>query len=116
MCRRLAEARNLYGDCTDDLPQMLEEAGFVEIRSELRMQVIGKWGGEIGSANGTNHVSVLRGMKTDPVLTGGRFGCVTSKAEDDELVDRLEKALDEIPGTGQKKFVVKYLDQKAESV
>ncbi|KAF8211891.1 S-adenosyl-L-methionine-dependent methyltransferase [Mycena galopus ATCC 62051] len=102
--RRLAESRNLYVDCAYDIPKMLEKAGFVDIRSESRMQLMGPWAGEIGSANATNHVGVLRGIKT-PVLKAGGFGYVTSEAEYDELVDGLEKEWNEIPGS-EKDFII----------
>jgi ubiquinone/menaquinone biosynthesis C-methylase UbiE len=102
--RRLAEYHNLYVDCAYDIPKMLGEAGFVEIRSESRMQLMGKWAGEIGVANATNHVGVLRAIKT-PVLAAGGFGYVTSEAEYDELCDGLEKEWDEIPGS-DKDFII----------
>ncbi|KAJ7827464.1 hypothetical protein B0H14DRAFT_3873634 [Mycena olivaceomarginata] len=102
--RRLAEHRNLYVDCAYDIPKMLAEAGFVEIRSESRMQLMGKWAGDIGVANATNHVGVLRGIKT-PVLEAGGFGYVTSEAEYDKLLAGLEKEWDEIPGS-DKDFII----------
>ncbi|KAJ6525726.1 S-adenosyl-L-methionine-dependent methyltransferase [Mycena capillaripes] len=104
MYRRVAEARNLYVDCAYDIPTMLEEAGFVDIRRESRMQLMGKWAGDIGAANAKNHVGVLRGIKT-PVLEAGGFGYVTSEAEYDELLNGLEKEWDEIPGS-DKEFVI----------
>ncbi|KAJ7265179.1 S-adenosyl-L-methionine-dependent methyltransferase [Mycena rebaudengoi] len=102
--RRLAEYNNLYVDCAYDIPKILGEAGFVEIRSESRMQLMGKWAGEIGVANATNHVGVLRAIKT-PVLAAGGFGYVTSEAEYEELCDGLEKEWDEIPGS-DKDFII----------
>jgi hypothetical protein len=102
--RRLAEHRNLYVDCAYDIPKMLAEAGFVEIRSESRMQLMDKWAGEIGVANATNHVGVLRGIKT-PVLEAGGFGYVSSETEYDELLAGLEKEWDEIPGS-EKDFII----------
>jgi hypothetical protein len=104
MFRRVTDSRNLYVDCAYDMPKMLEEAGFVDIRSESRMLLLGKWAGEIGVANATNHVGVLRGFKT-PVLEAGGFGCVTSEAEYDELLNGLEKEWDEIPGSEMQFFV-----------
>ncbi|KAJ7940349.1 S-adenosyl-L-methionine-dependent methyltransferase [Mycena leptocephala] len=104
MFRRVTDSRNLYVDCAYDMPKMLEEAGFVDIRSESRMLLLGKWAGEIGVANATNHVGVLRGFKT-PVLEAGGFGYVTSEAEYDELLNGLEKEWDEIPGSEMQFFV-----------
>lgn len=102
--RRVGESRNLYIDCAYNIPKMLEEAGFVDIRSESRMQLMGKWAGEIGVANATNYVGVFRGMKT-PVLDAGGFGYVTSEAEYDELLTGLEKEWDEIPGS-ETEFII----------
>ncbi|KAJ6502256.1 S-adenosyl-L-methionine-dependent methyltransferase [Mycena sanguinolenta] len=104
MYRRLAEARNLYVDCAYDIPKMLEEAGFVDIQSESRMQLMGKWAGDIGVANAKNHVGVLRGIKT-PVLEAGGYGYVTSEAEYDQIADGLAKEWDEIPGS-DKDFII----------
>jgi ubiquinone/menaquinone biosynthesis C-methylase UbiE len=104
MYRRITEARNLYVDCTHGISKMLEEAGFVDIRSESRAQSMGKWAGEIGVANGANYTGVLRGIKA-PVLEAGGFGYVTSEAEYDELLDGLEREWDEIPGT-KKQFII----------
>ncbi|KAJ6502234.1 hypothetical protein C8R45DRAFT_613009 [Mycena sanguinolenta] len=104
MFRRVAEARNLYVDCAYDIPKMLEEAGFVDIQSESRMQLMGKWAGEIGVANAKNHVGVLRGMKT-PVLEAGGYGYVTSEIEYDELLNGLAKEWDEIPGI-ERDFII----------
>ncbi|KAF7363551.1 S-adenosyl-L-methionine-dependent methyltransferase [Mycena sanguinolenta] len=95
--RRVTEARNLNADCAYDIPKILEEAGFVDIQSEARMQCMGKWAGDIGVANAKNSIGVLGGIKT-PVLEAGGFGYVTSEAEYDELLDGLAKEWDEIPG------------------
>ncbi|KAJ7172243.1 S-adenosyl-L-methionine-dependent methyltransferase [Mycena filopes] len=96
--RCVARARNLYVDCTDDIPAMLAQAGFVDIRSEVGVQKMGKWAGEVGVANRTNHIGVLRGLKT-PVLQAGGFGYVSSEAEYDALLEGLEKEWDDIPGS-----------------
>ncbi|KAJ7444842.1 S-adenosyl-L-methionine-dependent methyltransferase [Mycena latifolia] len=104
MYRCLISSRNIYIDCAQDIPAMLEAAGFVDIRSESRMQYVGKWAGEIGVANRVNHVGVFRGIKT-PVLKAGGYGFVTSEAEYDELLDGLEREWDEVPGT-EKEFII----------
>ncbi|KAF8205700.1 hypothetical protein K438DRAFT_1964115 [Mycena galopus ATCC 62051] len=104
MYQRLAESRNFDLDCAFHIPQMLADAGFVDIQSESRMQVLGKWAEEIGVACATNQVGVFRGMKT-PVLEAGGFGYVTSEAEYDELLNGLEKEWEDISGT-QREFIV----------
>ncbi|KAJ6477150.1 S-adenosyl-L-methionine-dependent methyltransferase [Mycena vitilis] len=96
--RRVAEARGLFVDCAYHIPRMLEETGFVEIQSESRVQLLGKWAGETGVADAANCVAVLRGLKT-PVLEAGGFGYVNSEVEYDELLSGLAKEWDEIRGS-----------------
>ncbi|KAF8205742.1 hypothetical protein K438DRAFT_1818433 [Mycena galopus ATCC 62051] len=95
MYQRLAESRNFDVDCAYHIPKLLEDAGFVDIQSESRMQVFGKGGGEIGEANAKNHLAVFQGIKR-PVLEAGGLGLVASEAEHDGLVDGLEKEWNEI--------------------
>ncbi|KAJ7676025.1 S-adenosyl-L-methionine-dependent methyltransferase [Mycena polygramma] len=102
--RRVTEARGLFVDCVYHIPKMLEEAGFVEIQSESRAQLMGKWAREIGVANAANEVAVFRGIKT-PALEAGGFGYVNSEVEYDELLNGLAKELDEIPGS-EKEFSI----------
>ncbi|KAJ7074792.1 S-adenosyl-L-methionine-dependent methyltransferase [Mycena amicta] len=102
--RAVANRRNLYVDCAYGMPKLLQEAGFVEIQSESRMHLIGKWAGENGTAMKTNHVGILRGIKT-PVLQAGGFGVVSSEAEYDALIEGLEREWDDVPGA-EKEFIV----------
>ncbi|KAF7330973.1 S-adenosyl-L-methionine-dependent methyltransferase [Mycena venus] len=104
MYRAMGDARGLYTDCTQGIGKMLAEAGFVEIQSEARMTLVGKWAGEAGVANRINQIGVLRGMKT-PILKAGGFGYVGSEEEFDRLLEGVEKEWDEIPGA-QKEFVI----------
>ncbi|KAJ7730733.1 S-adenosyl-L-methionine-dependent methyltransferase [Mycena metata] len=100
----VARARDLYVDCTDNMSEMLGQAGFVDIRTEAATQELGKWAGEAGVANRDNLVGVFRGLKT-PVLQAGGFGHVSSEAEFDQLLQGLEKEWDEIPGTKKQVFI-----------
>ncbi|KAJ7074189.1 S-adenosyl-L-methionine-dependent methyltransferase [Mycena amicta] len=102
--RAVANRRNLYVDCAYDMPKLLQDAGFVDIQSESRMQLMGKWGGENGAAMKTNHVGVLRGIKT-PILQAGGFGVVSSEAEYDALIEGLDREWEDVPGT-DKEFIV----------
>ncbi|KAJ6548618.1 S-adenosyl-L-methionine-dependent methyltransferase [Mycena capillaripes] len=104
MYRCLVHSRNLYIDCADDIPAMLEAAGFVDIHRESRMIYIGKWAGTTGVSNKANYVAFMRGIKT-PILNAGGYGYVSSEAEYDALLKGLEKELDEVPGT-EKEFVI----------
>ncbi|KAJ7130770.1 S-adenosyl-L-methionine-dependent methyltransferase, partial [Mycena crocata] len=104
MYRCLVKSRNLYIDCAEGIPKMLQEAGFADIQSESRMHRMGKWAGELGVANRINHVGVFRGIKI-PILKAGGYGYVNSEAEYDALLEGLEREWDEIPGT-EKEFVI----------
>ncbi|KAJ7164311.1 S-adenosyl-L-methionine-dependent methyltransferase [Mycena filopes] len=104
MFRCLARARNLYADCIDDIPVMLARAGFVDIRSEVRVKKLGKWAGDVGVANRINHLGAMRGLKT-PILEAGGFGYVRSDAEYEALLAGVEKEWEEVPGTELKMII-----------
>ncbi|KAJ6579504.1 S-adenosyl-L-methionine-dependent methyltransferase [Mycena vulgaris] len=109
MYRCLTKSRNLYSDCAEAIPSMLEAAGFVDIRRESQMPQVGKWAGELGVATRINHVAVLRGIKT-PILKAGGYGHVTSEEEYDALLEGVEREWDETPtaqnpGT-QREFII----------
>ncbi|KAJ6457964.1 S-adenosyl-L-methionine-dependent methyltransferase [Mycena sanguinolenta] len=84
--RCLVRARNLDVDCAAHMQEMLEEAGFVDIQVEERVQCIGKWAGEDGVANAINHSGVFRGVKT-PILAAGGYGKIATEAEYDPLIE-----------------------------
>ncbi|KAJ7074806.1 S-adenosyl-L-methionine-dependent methyltransferase [Mycena amicta] len=104
LIRALGKRRNLYVDVAYDMPKLLQAAGFIDIQSESRVQLLGKWGGANGAAMKTNHVSVLRGIKT-PVLQAGGFGVVSSEMEYDALIEGLEREWDDVPGTDRESIV-----------
>lgn len=70
---------------------MLGDVGFVDIRSERRVQLIGEWAGDIGASNQAKEVRMFRGIKT-PILEAVGFGYVTSEADYDELLDGLSES------------------------
>ncbi|KAF7322474.1 hypothetical protein HMN09_00025800 [Mycena chlorophos] len=84
----LAAQRNLHAECARDMPRLLANAGFVDIRQESREIRVGKWAGENGVAMKKNYLQVLQGMKT-PILQAGGFGIVSSEAEFEALVEGL---------------------------
>ncbi|KAJ6579501.1 hypothetical protein DFH09DRAFT_1275858 [Mycena vulgaris] len=96
MYRCLTKSRNLYADCAEAIPSMLEAAGFVDIRRESQMAQAGKWAGELGVANRVHHAGVFRVIKT-PVLKAGGYGHVTSEEEYDSLLEGAEREWDETP-------------------
>ncbi|KAF8174321.1 S-adenosyl-L-methionine-dependent methyltransferase [Mycena galopus ATCC 62051] len=98
LTRCLTKSRNLYVDCASHMPEMLEKAGFVDVKAEGRILRMGKWAGEDGIAAAINHAAMFRGTKT-PVLQAGGYGKVATESEFDALMDGMEKEWDEIPGT-----------------
>ncbi|KAJ7632924.1 S-adenosyl-L-methionine-dependent methyltransferase [Roridomyces roridus] len=97
---RVLEARNLYYGCTDGMPRMLEQAGFVDVQKESQMQLIGTSHGEAGAAASQGILGAFKGMKT-PVLQAGGYGVVASEAEYDVLLEGLEKEWELGPGLKQ---------------
>ncbi|KAJ6596140.1 S-adenosyl-L-methionine-dependent methyltransferase [Mycena vulgaris] len=98
MYLRLTKSRDLYPDCAEGIPKMLEDAGFVDIRCESKIQQLGKWAGELGVANRINHAGMFRGIKT-PILGAGGYGYVGSEEEYEALLDGVEREWDETPTT-----------------
>ncbi|KAJ7223128.1 S-adenosyl-L-methionine-dependent methyltransferase [Mycena pura] len=97
--RRMVESRDLFIDCARSMPQMLEEAGFVDIQCASEVQCMGSWGGDLGVTFREIHTDIWRGLK-QPVLKADGFGIVASGEEYDALVDGVIKEWEEIPGTG----------------
>ncbi|KAJ7574879.1 S-adenosyl-L-methionine-dependent methyltransferase [Mycena floridula] len=104
MHRRLTTARNVYIECARGIPDMLAQAGFVDIHIEGRVPCMGKWAGEQGIQNRDNHIGIFRGQKT-PILEAGGFGFISTEVEYDELVAGMEKEWDEVPGTSQAFYI-----------
>ncbi|KAJ7681079.1 S-adenosyl-L-methionine-dependent methyltransferase, partial [Mycena polygramma] len=87
MYRRLVETRGLHVDCAQDIPTMLEQAGFVDIQTEHRSVPLG---GPGGVQNSINYVGVFEGLKT-PILNAGGYGGVSTESEYDALVEGIRK-------------------------
>lgn len=90
----LFQARNLLIDVSSILPELLHEAGFVDIRTEKRTIPLGSWAGRLGADARENFIGVFRGMKT-PVLLAGGLGYVGSEEDFDVMLDDVEKEWDE---------------------
>ncbi|KAF7328483.1 S-adenosyl-L-methionine-dependent methyltransferase [Mycena venus] len=102
--RCLTRDRNLFIDCALHIPEMLKEAGFVDIHAEERPLLMGKWAGKEGVENAVTVMGVFRGIKT-PVLNAGGYGMVSTESEYDTLLEGMQKEWDETPGT-KKEFVI----------
>lgn len=97
LVQTLFKSKGLLLDCSVHIPEMLREAGFIDITVDTAMIPLGKWAGVTGSEARDNFMGVFKGMKT-PVLDGGGRGFVTSEAEWDALLDSVEKEWDCTPG------------------
>lgn len=95
----LDQARGLFRDCAKHLPEMLSNAGFVNIRVDPRPSPFGKWAGVHGIRGRDNIISLFKGMK-NRVLDDGGYGLLKSEKDFDELVDDVKKEWDETPGSG----------------
>ncbi|KAF8515736.1 hypothetical protein JB92DRAFT_3082814 [Gautieria morchelliformis] len=72
--------RDILLDCANQLPAMLIEAGFTDVRMETRLLPLGKVGGADGENARKNFMGVYRGMKT-PVLKAGELGFFDAEME-----------------------------------
>lgn len=96
-------ARGLVVDCAVQIPDLLRDAGFDNIRIEVKDVPIGSCNGELAAGFGNNLISVLRGMKT-PILNAGGFGMVKSEAELDALLEAVKEEWDRTPSAKHRWF------------
>jgi len=92
-----ASKGHLY-DCTAHIPGFLADAGFADIRTEVRDIPLGKWAGQEGCDHRDNLISVFQGMKT-PILKGGGFGVVSTGEEFDHLLAEMVEEWDNTTGS-----------------
>lgn len=104
--------RSIFMDVVDYLPQMLAEAGFINVNVEERAIPAGKWAGQDGIEGRDDLTGIWRGMKI-PVLDAGGFGYIHSEEEYDNLVEAVAKEWDDNPGTSAK--IVTVYAQKPKS-
>ncbi|KAL1665328.1 S-adenosyl-L-methionine-dependent methyltransferase [Schizophyllum commune] len=89
--RALFSHRRMLSTCAEDIPQMLEDAGFHNVRSERVFIEMAGTTPEAFSAR-TTIVGVYRQFK-DAVVQAGGFGLVKSGEEYDALMDELEEEI-----------------------
>ncbi|KZT21552.1 S-adenosyl-L-methionine-dependent methyltransferase [Neolentinus lepideus HHB14362 ss-1] len=94
----LFSSRQLLIDCSVQLPKMLEETGYKNVRVEEYKLPAGRWAGQEGIDVRDNFISVFRGMKT-PILKAGGLGYVNSEEEYDQWMDDMAKEWDDMEGT-----------------
>ncbi|KAI5121044.1 hypothetical protein M0805_008620 [Coniferiporia weirii] len=95
--RELYDSHELILDIAIELPELLREAGFVDIRAEGRKIPLGAWAGQLGIDARDDMVGVFRNMKT-PLLQSGGLGFVKTEEEFDKSMDALGKEWDETEG------------------
>ncbi|KAL1759622.1 S-adenosyl-L-methionine-dependent methyltransferase [Schizophyllum commune] len=89
--RALYNSRNMLLTCAEDIPQMLEDADFQNVRSERVYIEMAGTTPEALSAR-TTIVGVYRQF-SDAVVQAGGFGLVKSGEEYDALMDELEEEI-----------------------
>ena len=95
--RELYRRRDLVIRVYEELPLLLENAGFTDVKIIRSSTPVGKWAGQPGIEGRDNVMAVFRAMKL-PILRMGGFSMVKSEAEIDELLDNVEKEWDETEG------------------
>ncbi|KAL1698549.1 S-adenosyl-L-methionine-dependent methyltransferase [Schizophyllum commune] len=89
--RALYNSRSMLLTCAEDIPQMLEDAGFHDVRSERVYAEMAGTAPEASAAR-TTIVGVYRQFQEAVVQAGG-FGLVKSGEEYDALMDELEEEI-----------------------
>ncbi|KAI5123164.1 hypothetical protein M0805_000867 [Coniferiporia weirii] len=79
------------------LPELLREAGFVDIRIEMRAVPLGAWAGQFGIDVRNDLVGAFQAIKT-AAFRSGPFGSLRSEEDYDELMDAMGKELDRTEG------------------
>lgn len=105
----LGQVRGLLTDFGRSIPEMLSNAGFINIQVDPRSTPLGEWAGEHGKQSRDNMISLFRGMKSR-VLDDGGYGLLQSEEDFDRLVHDVEKEWDETPGS--RNFWIVYNAQK----
>ena len=81
-----------------DLPELLQSAGFVDVRVERRSIPLGAWVGERGKRAATHVSDFFRALKT-PVLEAGGLGLAKTDKDLEDIIVGLNKEWDETEGT-----------------
>ncbi|KAH9934297.1 uncharacterized protein B0H18DRAFT_869986 [Fomitopsis serialis] len=89
MATTVAKAKGLVLDCAVQIPDLLRETGFSRISVEPTLIPLGYTGGELAADGRKNWMAVFRGLKT-PILKAGGFGHVSSEADFDSMMDKVE--------------------------
>jgi hypothetical protein len=88
----------MHRDIAIQLPDFLEQSGFIDIHQDTRGTPLGAWANQDGVDGKKNLLGVVRWLKA-PVLRGGGYGVVRSDAEYDELAEEIAKEVDVTRGS-----------------
>ncbi|KAH9934276.1 uncharacterized protein B0H18DRAFT_870049 [Fomitopsis serialis] len=105
LAKAVGVAKDLLADCAARLPDMLRQAGFSQVSVEEKQIPMGSRGGQLAVDARNNWIASFRGMKT-PILKAGGFGYVSSEADFDAMVDRMEKEMQDSADAEMKYTVV----------
>lgn len=95
----------LGSDCQDQIPGMVEEAGFCDVQLELCPLPLGKQWGESGTTGSKLWEALYRSFGASLLAMGG-LGVCSSQAEVDELVDRAKEEWDENAGIYREMYAI----------
>lgn len=90
MRKALLLHKKIMYDHEHEIPVILAEAGFTEIRVDHRVLPMGRSAGQYGVDGNKDLTEVMSGMKT-PILIAGGFGFVSSEEEYDEAVAKMSQ-------------------------
>ncbi|KAF7977961.1 hypothetical protein HWV62_2057 [Athelia sp. TMB] len=102
LVREIFRSGNSLADAVYHLPGWLEQAGFINIRTEMR---ISSMAGVEGKPMRENCYEVYMAMKT-PALKAGGLGFVKSEEEYDNLVQAMREELEVTENAGLQSFMI----------
>lgn len=76
-------------NCGEQLPELLNKAGFSDINTKATQVRLGSAGGVVGLQAAACRIGAFRGMR-DSVLADGGYGIVSSQETFDELLDSIQ--------------------------
>ncbi|KAF5313833.1 hypothetical protein D9619_013010 [Psilocybe cf. subviscida] len=88
--RQLTKHHNIDFEIAQRMPDLLLEAGFVNIHAEVKIVKFGPAGGEDGRSIGLNLAGVARGLG-GPLAMAACLGVVNSQSEWEAFIDDVEK-------------------------
>ncbi|KAF5318603.1 hypothetical protein D9619_010821 [Psilocybe cf. subviscida] len=102
--KRLLETLKRLGDaiamdllCTRRIEELMNAAGFGDVRVEERVTPLGAWNGEASRRHGENMMTVLHGLKAGVLMFGG-LGMVRNGEEYEAVCNEAEREWAEGPG------------------